>query len=155
MRISRIVAGIVGLVATLLAFGLAIAVLVGWSEFLEWFPRSNVPWLPRMGGMWGVPGRGLGVLVVGLVLVALLLAVPLVLLYGFVSGANTGAPTGPDDAASEDARSDADASDDTVSGETTPDTASDDTAIQILRERYANGDIDDEEYERRRRRLEG
>lgn len=141
MRISRIVAGIVGLVATLLAFGLAIAVLVGWSEFLEWFPRSNVPWLPRMGGMWGVPGRGLGVLVVGLVLVALLLAVPLVLLYGFVSGANTEAPTGPDDAASEDARSDAD--------------ASDDAAIQILRERYANGDIDEEEYERRRRRLEG
>lgn len=129
MRISRIVAGLVGLLATLLVFGLAIVALVGWPEVIRWMPYGNVPWMPygdvpwmpHMGAWWGVPGRGLGVMLVGLTLLALLLAIPLVLIYGFVR--------------------------------TTP--AVDDTALQRLRERYANGDIDEEEYERRRRQLEG
>lgn len=121
MRISRIIAGLFGLFATLFAFALAVAVLSGWPESLQWLLTEGAVGTPHVGGWWGLPRWDLGVMIVGFILVGLLLAIPLVLLYGFVR----------------------------------PTPSGDDPALQRLRERYANGDIDDEEYERRLRRLEG
>lgn len=131
MRISRIVAGLVGLLATTLVFVLAVVALVGSPEFLQWLPDGVVQWMPQADSWWGSL-RGLGVMLVGLTLVLLLFAIPLVLLYQFFRPSS---------------------GDDSPSSESSP-SARDDPALQRLRERYANGDIDDEEYERRLRRLQ-
>lgn len=96
-------------IATLLLLGLALT--AGNQAGGGW-------WMPHMWG--GMGGWGIGMMLVGTLWMVLLVALPVVLVYGLLTGR---------------------------------DGSRSDPAIEELRERYARGEIDEEEYESRRRRL--
>lgn len=101
-------------VLTLLMFGFAM--VAGDQVAGDW-------WMPHMWGGWGgMGGWGIGMMLLGTLWMVLLVALPVVLVYGLVAER---------------------------------DATRTDPAMEALREQYARGDIDEEEYESRRRRLSG
>lgn len=106
----------VGGLALLTAFVLGMAAVAGNQSTGGW-------WMPHMWGGWmGMGAWGFGILFLGLLWMAFLVALPVVLVYWLVSGRERTRP---------------------------------DTAMETLREEYARGDIDEEEFESRQRRLSG
>lgn len=107
--------------------GLGALALVAMAFTLTTMGMNNTGVMPMWDGhMWGM-GGGLGwglMWIVGLFWMVILVAIPIVLIYWFVGG------------------------------RTRTDEEADDGALTVLRERYARGEIDDEEYEARRAKLE-
>ncbi|MFC4357102.1 SHOCT domain-containing protein [Halobium salinum] len=105
-----------GGLALLTVFVLGMAAAAG-NQF------SGGRWMPHMWGGWmGMGAWGFGMMFVGLLWMALLVALPVALVYWLL---------------------------------TTREASHPDSAMETLREEYARGEIDEEEFESRRRRLSG